>query len=329
MKFFYYTALFFLIIFWISGCYPEIVSRLSFVPDDYRYGDLYRLSHLPQFKEQPPLCRKPIPPRKSREKKVNLYIIGDSFTEEKRVNLQDFGVDQYVYVHWDNEMHVKLDTAATNIVILQTVERHFREHFADGTLMQLIPDSESYISQRKPKIMAQIDRLFDGEKTDDWLKLLSINYEPILWLREMKASFEFDFFKRTAPTVTVSDDGEHIVYFLDTDSTQLNSSFIPIDRSAIDSLVEHVNRKGHVLKKMGFDKVFLSIIPNKATIVMPYYGRYNHLIERVYSHPSLAVPAIDLLNEYRKMGPSSYLKGDSHWSCQGQQLWLSKVHALL
>lgn len=329
MKYLNYIVLLFFILFWAIGCSTTLLSSIPFIKDDYQFGDLYRLSHLAQFKQPLPVCSNPTPPAKTTSKKLTIYLVGDSFTEETRVSAKDLVGDNYYRVYWNNLLHVKLDTSAINVVVLETVERHFRENFRTKQLRQIIPDTAQFevVSQKSGNAMQKIDRLFNAEHTEERLKLIVSNSPQVRWLQEKKASFEYFFFDRLDPAVAVSRDKNHIAYHLDTDSTLINSSFQFIRNSEIDSLVNNTNTIQENLKKLGFAHVIVAIIPNKATIVMPDYGQYNHLIERIYSHPKLQVPFVDVLADFQRIGSDSYLLGDSHWNCAGQSLWLSKINA--
>ncbi|GAB3181836.1 hypothetical protein GCM10027291_51860 [Telluribacter humicola] len=306
------------------------LAKVEILPDDYRYGDLYRLSNLPQFRDDRQSCQEYTPPTKPSGKKIHLYLIGDSFTEAQRVGAQDFPVDQYQYVHWENVLHIKLDTTATNILLLESVERHFREHLATASITNLVPDSATYQADpHAPRIMAEVDNLFSSSLTEDRLELLLFQYDPILAFKELKASFNYRFFDRANDKVTVSEDGNHVVYYLDTDTTSITSSYAHIRNSQVDTLVQNITENTRRFKEMGFDHVVLSIIPNKSSVLIPYFYNYNQLIERIYNHPALPIPYVDVLEDFRKIKDQSYLIGDSHWTCQGQYLWLDKVNNLI
>lgn len=329
MKYLSYAVLFFFIFFWAAGCSNTLLSNLSFIKDGYQFGDLYRLSHLPQFKQPLPDCSNPTPPQKVTAKKLNIYLVGDSFTDDFRVSGKDIVGDNYYRVHWNSLLHINLDSSAVNVVILETVERHFRENFRTATLRQLVPDTAQFevTSQSSGNTMQQLDRLFNAELTEERLKLILSNSPVVRWAQECKASFDFNVFNRLDPAVAISKDKKHLAYHLDTDSTLINSSFQAIRNSEIDTLVNFTNSIQENLLKIGFDHVVLSIIPNKATIVMPDYGKYNHLIERIYAHPKLRVPFVDVLDDFQQLGENAYLLGDSHWNCSAQNLWLSKTNA--
>ena len=78
---------------------------------------------------------------------------------------------------------------------------------------------------------------------------------------------------------------------------------------------------------MGFDEVYLSIIPNKTSLLIKNDKNYNRLIERVENHPRLKIPVISVWNEFTSK--NYYQKGDSHWNCAGQKIWVDKVNEKL
>jgi hypothetical protein len=78
---------------------------------------------------------------------------------------------------------------------------------------------------------------------------------------------------------------------------------------------------------LGFDEVYLSIIPNKTSVLAQDLGEYNHLIERMEGNKDLKMPVISVYADFMKK--NLYLKGDSHWNCEGQQIWIDKVNERL
>lgn len=330
MKYVRYTLLLFFGILWIAGCSSDILNflyRTETIPDDYRYGDLYRLSNLGQFKELKTACP-PYPGTKSQKdgKKVALYIIGDSFTEPQRVDQRDFGVDYYQYAHWGTILHLKLDTNYTNIVMLESVERKVREHFASPIAL-IQPDSATFITvPQDPRLVTQVDNLFSSTPVEDRLTIILFQFDSILKIKELKSWINYTFFERTDPKVTVSKGGEHVVYVEDTDTDYPEASYSIVNDSEIDTIVNVMARNKAYLHQLGFDQVWLSMIPNKASILMPDYGVYNHLIERIQGHPALEVPFIDIYQDFSVMKEAAYLRSDSHWTCEGRYRWLEKVN---
>lgn len=332
-----YFLLFLAIALWAGGCSRSVMKwfyQTNVVADDYRYGDLYRLSNLPQFKDPqtpcPPLekASTSLPDNKTN---THLYLIGDSFTEPQRIGKQDFPVSHYQYVHWDKRAAVQLDTTKRNILLLETVERHFREHFSRPVAeLAVVPDTNR---KPAPEPIPWSRQLFDqiqSKGIEERLETVLFSQDLFLWFKELKASINFNWFDRVPPTVGISRDRRHLFVDLDTDTTKrLNSSFAPLSDNEVNALVDSVNATADQFRQQGFDAVYLSIIPNKASILDPGQGQYNHLIERVQKHPNLRVPFVDIYSEYVRKPQQVYALGDSHWNCTGRALWLKGVKGLL
>ncbi|MCE7039756.1 hypothetical protein [Dyadobacter sp. CY312] len=313
---------------WMVGLSPYLSRKLSRT-DSYRYGDLYRLSNLSEFKDPAKRCEAYSPPVKKTSRKIHLYVIGDSFTEEQRIGKADFLADSYTRISWNEVLHVKPDSSAINILLIESVERHFREKFSDHPIGNIIPDSASFIAAAEnPGFMHTLDGIFSSKSTEGRLDEFLFQNNFILSLKELKANFNNHVFGRVNKEVVPIKGGTELVYYMDTDedTTETTSSFAEIENAEIDTLVRNLNESEKLALELGFDKVLLSIIPNKVSVLMPEYGQYNNLIERVYKHPDLSVEYLDVYTLFRQMGAAAYLKGDSHWTCQGQYLWLNKVN---
>ncbi len=317
---------------WLAGCHTEILNvlyRSQIIPDDYRYGDLYRLANLAEFKELKAPCAPYPSQHRSGNRPVALYIIGDSFAEAQRIDSADFAVDTYQFAHWATNLHFKLDTSFTNIILLESVERKAREHFAQP-IYNVVPDTATFVEVPDgATFMARLDRAFAADPAEERLSTILFEYDFFLKIKELKSGFTQRFFNRTNPKVTLSPQHNALLYYEATDSTLITSSYAKLTNAEVDTMVSVLNFNRQYLENLGFDQVLFSIIPNKASILVPDYGTYNHLIERVYQHPQIAVTKIDVLPEFRKMKSGAYLKSDSHWSCAGQYVWLEKVNGAL
>lgn len=330
------TVLFLATIAFLGGCSRTAYLTLAgwgLVPDDFRYGDLYRLSSLPQFKQERETC----PPVAKTEPKlpVALYVIGDSFLEPGRVDSLDFVAKTYRYVHWENRLPVKPDTSRHNVLLLESVERHAREHFARRAENLEVVRSERPEVAKDANIWTDLNTFFTGthEKRqrlpEEQLENLLFNNGFWQTLKEWKAALTLNWFDRANPKVALSADREHLFYVLDTDSTLVNSSFNRLPDAEVDSMVVHLNETAEFYRKQGFNEVWLSIIPNKTTVVEPDRGPYNRLIERVQRHPELSLPVIDAYGLLKPGGAGVYERSDSHWNCRGRALWLKAVNERL
>lgn len=321
-----YFCLIFFSLLWIIGCHPTLsraALELGLTQDSYRYGDLYRLSNLAQFRQRSQICPKQDFSGKP-QNNTALYIIGDSFTEKQRIDKNDFPIEGYHRAHWADSLTVPLDTAKRNILILETVERHFREHFAVPVRTLKVsaasPQTEQTVAHSDPKSWERI--LKDSEEA---LADFLFSNDFFLRLKEWKAALNLNWFDRHNDQVTISPDGKNILFAWDTDSTRITSSFYPLPDSELINLIKGVNEARDHYRSFGFDEVYLTIIPNKTTIVARKMGTYNHLIERVQNHPALRTPIIDVWPLFNQHSTEVYALSDTHWSCFGQKIWVEKV----
>lgn len=329
-----YCVLLIAILLWLQAYFPLIYNTTKLFPDDYRYGDLYRLSYLPEFKEKAIKC--PTATIHSPKQNTNLFLIGDSFTEEGRVSKDDFDVANYTYTHWAKQADIQLDSTKRNILILETVERSFKEHFSQKAA-NFNTDKNSQIESENQKPWQQILKEKFNKSTEfifpkgieERLEHTLFNYDFFLQFRELKAHLNYKIFGRIEPKVVLSKDEKSLFYFEEADSTNEHSAFYPVSQQEIDMLIQNINETRKTYLKAGFDEVYLSVIPNKVSILSPDLGKYNHLIQRIQADKRVETPIIDTYSDYLKTPNKIYLKSDTHWSCAGRDIWLEKVNKIL
>ncbi len=319
-----YVALILFGFLWFLGCSPGTTRWLGkhgFVQDDYRYGDLYRFSNLKAFRVPIEKCEavQPLP-----KVSANLFLFGDSFTEEGRIEANHFVAKEFTRRFVAEDGYVKIDENEKNILIIETVERHFRERF--GTVYTHVK-----VNQNQPTL----------EKTW-WQEILAWGlpynterHESTLFgsdffftIKEWKAAINKEFFSRTDENVRLSKNEKHLVYGLAANPGP-NSSFDVISDDEIAVLVENINATYANYKKAGFEEIYLNIIPNKTSILATDLGEYNHLIERIQQHPDLKMPYINTYTSLKVGGEKLFDKGDTHWNCEGKQLWINEVNKRL
>lgn len=328
MRYLRYSVLIVAALFWAGGLSSTVGHWLyaaGLVSDDYRYGDLYRIAPLPQFKTPRVNC--PPANRASDTARTDLYLIGDSFSEAERLGRSDFRVRHYQRIKWDFPQRARLDTAQRNVLLIETVERHFRDHF-ERPINELTIVADTSQTYRKP-VLQTLSEEFHRSDVEERLESLLFSNDWAFAFKELKASLTERWFDRYSTGVGVSRDRKHIFLASDTDTTRRQSSYSTLPDSEVTALVARVNAVAEHYKQQGFDAVYLSIIPNKATILEPNRGVYNHLIERVQQHPALRVPVIDIYSRYRAASQPTYERGDTHWTCFGRSEWLDEVRRVM
>ena len=324
-----YAILLIISFLWVGGCSQTVMHLLyktNVAANDYQYGDLYRLSNLPQFKDPVTPC----PPRyvSPDSARTHLYVIGDSFTEPERLSKQDFPVSYFRRIEWDKQEAIQLDSTARNVLLIETVERHFREHAA-SPIQNILVVSDTNRTNGPKLIRSSFGKQFidfiHAEGIEERLETILFGQPVFQWFKEIKASLTLTSFNRVSPNVSLSQDQKHLFIALDTDATKLrNAGTSALEDGEVKNLIKTINEAATRYQSAGFDRVVLAIIPNKATILDPTLKPYNHLIERVQTHPELSVPVVDVLLSYQQ-ARNVYALGDSHWNCTGRAIWIDTV----
>jgi len=325
LKILRYIALILFAFLWLLGCSPDTarwLGKQGWVEDDYRYGDLYRFSNLKEFRVPVEKCEVTNPLSKV---PVNIFLFGDSFTEEGRIEANHFVAENFTRNFVAADGYISLLPKEKNVLIIETVERHLRERF-DSVY--------THVKVNQIELIAPETTLWEHMLAWE-LPYKTESHESILFgsdffftFKEWKAAINQQVFHRTNENVQLSKDGKHLVYGVAANLGP-NSSFFRVTNSEIDRLVENINKTYAKYKSEGFTEVYLNIIPNKTSILATDLGEYNHLIERIQQHPNLKMPFIDSYSSLNSGGEKLFDKGDTHWNCEGKQLWINEVNKLI
>lgn len=330
----------------LSPPMQQWLNQRGFIPNQYAYGDLYNLTNLPGFKETDYIASDSLteadkPTRHYRD--VDLFTIGDSFT----------GIDTayyagnrnaHVWVGGKLPATVTLDTTKKNILVIQFIERVLQErmYWPDYRRMYInagfAPKTPTALAQKPAKNNRDI--LLPAHEPDpagaSWLltrfaeeinqrlEFLLFNGSIATRFKEVKAQLMLSLFGRVTGGV-ISKDRKHLFYQPEVDTTYTLSAFRHLSDQRLDTLVGNLNIMRQHYRRMGFDEVYLCLIPNKVTILDPTYGPYNHQIERIEANPRLQMPVISTIDSLRRH-PGWYHTGDGHWNNQGKRFWLRQVN---
>lgn len=313
------------------------LDQRQLIPNQYSHGDLYNLTNLRAFREDDfaknaDLVKSDEP--KKRYGNVHLYTIGDSFTDMD-TNFYAGSRNVHVWIGHDHPPIAPLDTTKRNILVIQFIERVLQERL-------YIPDFEQMYIHGGIVPMAQRDTVrqqsVEEKESDDWLfarfgseinqrlEFILFNSPFFSWFKELKAQIMLSVFGRVSGAV-ISRDKRHLFYTLEADTSYVLSAFRPISDRKLDTLVTNLNTIRRHYLRMGFDEVYVCLIPNKVTILEPTYGRYNHQIERIEANPRLEAPIISTIDTMRRH-PEWYHLGDGHWNRHGKRFWLRQVNGI-
>lgn len=322
----------FLILFaflWYLGFSKDLSKCLfekNITKDDYRYGDLYRLSNLAQFRVPVDKC---VRSKIKKTPNTSLILLGDSFVEKGRIDSNNFKSENFQRFFIADTIFTKINKSKKNILIIETVERHFRERFIKPYKNLQLTDNQEIKNKISEKNYLKDILAYEVPYNTERHESLLFSSDFFLTFKEWKAWLNWKFFDRIDEKVFLSKNGKHILYYLDAQPSGITSCFDKISDEEINILVQNVNETYNYYKNLGFDEVYLSIIPNKTSILAPDLGKYNHLIERIQQHSAFKIPYLDIFTPIKRSKTLLYDIGDTHWNCQGKQIWIDEVNRKL
>ncbi|HEX8022978.1 hypothetical protein [Mucilaginibacter sp.] len=308
--------------------------------DKWRYGDLYGMSNLPQYKLELELF-KHYPPKPGRQSSNRvLYIIGDSFLADKVLYGAFDGFDNVIFL--DRRFSfgpIKLDSTKQNYLIMEFAERNLNSYDISKTdeirwTTNEIKNGINFSNTPRVGNQPPAASIFERVGNIIFNKDLSRNLELILFdnklatsFKEVKASLNYNLFNRVAKEVAVSTDKKRLLFNITVDTASLQSAFRPKTNPALDSIVNNLDIARNYYLAIGFKKVFLSVIPNPASVYDVKRMPYNHLLERVEQKTDL--PVIPLYNIFKSDKRNLFYRSDSHWNPLGLDIWVSETNKVL
>jgi hypothetical protein len=300
-------------------------------------GDLVSISYLDKIKRFREIDESHFvkPADDTGSKNIDLYIYGDSYL----LGIPDsafYGINSYHYCRAGyQDMHYTLDPHKKNILIIENSERFARVAFELAETIRHFnkekPATSFLQSPDFPVIYAKFPDL--DIFNPDINRNLEFNiYGYRFWdqVKYAKATLTYYLFKRAAGDAVVSDDGNRLFLKETVAEKDAQSSYYPFDQKELQEMFRILNLFCTYYKADGFDEVYMSLIPNPATILQP--KRYNGLIPALQQADSLkCMGIIDIYTSFlRDPDPGKLFRlGDSHWSNAGRQVWLNAVNAEL
>lgn len=310
-----------------------------FESDRKKYGDLYAMSLLPKCKAHTDLSKTTVDviihdiPRKN-----NLHILGDCNLAMPYVTADSIfsGIkDLKFYDFRQGDNIIQIDTTETNILLIERTERAML-YFVDTNYItnKLSINKKRYVEETRAKSFLYYIEIAPKIIGSNWhnnninrnIESILFDFNPILKIREWKASFNYFAFGRTDPKIVMSPDEKYQLYAVTVDTNSVNSSFRAISDNNINSVVYALNDAYNYYLSQGFDYVFLSIIPNTATILYPNLGKLNNIVPRIQNHPDLEIPVINVYNKFKESDKKLYFNSDTHWNKDGFNIWLNQFN---
>ncbi|RXK49663.1 hypothetical protein [Aquirufa rosea] len=314
--------------------------------DKYRYGDLYGLSYLSDFRILQDTNKLALPSQvDTLPKSYDLTILGDSylysfFHENPAYFNRVSSVNLY---RWSDTMQHLIRPKSKNkqVLLIECVERNMwaRVNLADARLRLDVQKSDL------PKVgnnslkdvwLSQLDRFDASVRKALYHPSLESNLDFVLFnwgllgpIKELKADFIWHVLGRTNPDVQVSQDAQFLYLRETVDVNSQGSSFRSLNKEEIDQMVQKLNEIQAYYLRYGFDEVIISLIPNPVSILATENGSLNRAIPQIKEHPALKVKFLDPTSSLKKGAELNFSKSDSHWTLRGAQIWLNDLNQIL
>lgn len=328
-----YLFLSLVVILWIYAFFENRYHSIfgtTVIPDTFKYGDLYRVSRLPQFKEPTPNCISNIP-ASHQKVDANLYIIGDSFADKGRIDSNFFVSRKFKFTHWSFTEQLTLDTNQRNVLVIESVERGLFQKFGEKRI--------NYVKTiDKPVNPAGLlsywhyfwERFeYNASKVEERLYHILYYWDIVLFFREIKANIDYFLFEQKSDNFVLNTTKTEIYYADEANPEHQYSSFYPIADAEIDNVVFNLNYINQAYKAMGFDEVYLNVLPNKVSWQEPTLGQYNQLLDRVLTHEKLELSVIDTRPHLKKLNGPVFYRSDTHWTCPAKGIWVNQINDIL
>ena len=328
-------ALFF---YCISSCdnlseqYTEWRNTTKYLSyDKSRFGDLFGLSYLPDYKKN--INDEPIVVKQDKyksKKNINLYCVCDSYLASFVSSDSIFyGINKSYKKHWysDPTLNTKLDKSKINILLFEITERNLRNITDSNYFFNQIELSNNSFAKEEPKgFFSNISDVLYNPLFAQTLEFNLCDYPFTTPFKELKAQINYKFFNRMSKEISVSTDKKYLFYKGTVDDTLKSSSFSFAYDDEVEKIVRVFNATSKHFKKLGFKEVYFSIIPNPASILESDSFRYNKLIPRIQNNKNLETKIINVYDIYRKSKIKMYYTSDTHWNINGFNTWVNEFN---
>lgn len=316
---------------WVSKARYQQEGNLG--SDKYRYGDLYGLSYLPDFRMLKDTSFIVNQFTAAGLRDSDLYIIGDSYLYSYiQMDTANFARSkQVIFRKWsDGDAGPILLQPSGNkkVLLIESVERNM------GTLMDMLRIKAHLEGYKAPfswneSLNATLtDALYDPFLEQN-IDFTLFNFQGLSFIKSLKAQANLDLFHRTTPEVVLSKDRQFLYMKETMDSLQKGSSFYPVRSEDIQELLGRMAKIEQYAVSRGFDEVIFSFIPNPVAMTKTESRPTNQFISSLSRANQGRLHLIDPTQVLVKGGKSYFFASDSHWNQQGAKAWLNQLNQYL
>jgi hypothetical protein len=309
--------------------------------DPHKHGDLYSMCYIQKYKE--PISEPAFKRYNSKKKAVDLYILHDSYLQN-RLNTNNFyGIDSLQQIDYRGEPATRtLNPRNASILIIETAQRYARWRLQNP----LYFINQLHISKKGKLAAAPHPFLTNTVDTVTWWEALKarcynpninsnlefnlFDYSLFSPFRGWKSSLTNYLFGKLDNRIVISTDTRYLMLKETVDTTASTGIYSLLPESELDSMAAHMNQIRLHFLEAGFKEVWFSMIPNTATVVdstfLPHHKSNGLMYKIKIRTDSLRIPYLDIYNRFLMNPDKMYKHGDSHWSNAGKEIWVNEVN---
>ena len=230
----------------------------------------------------------------------------------------------------------RIDTNRKNVLVIEIAERYVLDYLSGTDMYRYVYKAEidtvedikfENTEAGQPHNLHFYTEMVFNPYINQNLEYNVFNYNCINGIRKLKALLNYVFFSRASGNVCVSQNKQYLLLKETISNAGNASSYAPCTAAQLNSIIKTLNDIYAHYKNEGFDEVYLSIIPNPATILQS--EGYNKLIPSIQNNTSLRMKIIDIYTSFTKTKKEVYRRGDTHWNTEGMNMWIGIVNEQL
>ena len=308
--------------------------------DKFTFGDLYGLTYIKPFKMPRDTSFVALPVLETDSANYKMHIIGDSylysfFSMDPRY-FEKTGAVQFVRWSTPNAIPYQLATDKKNILLIECVERNFRQLMQVQEIRNRIeaqPTAKAVAQSSRFELLSQINarvkETLYHPTLENNLEFLLFNLGIWAPFKELKSALNFYVFGRLDNDVRVSKNWKQLYLTQTVDPEKVGSSFYPTSDEEVAAYVAQLTEVEAYFKAKGFDHVIFSIIPNPVGVLNTENKPTNQILSRIAKHPAWKGILVDPTLRLQKNAKDNFFPSDSHWNQRGAAIWLGQLNETL
>ncbi len=302
--------------------------------DKYLYGDLYGISYLSNFKYIKDVSAVRPDELISKQKDISLYVIGDSYFYSSFEIIPAYfeRVNSIQFFKWDHSPEVKFkfsQGSTKRVLLVESVERNVLNLMYKERVAAIFEKPE--VIQDK-SVFAQINRsikqILYHPTLEENLSFALFDLALFSKFKELKAELNLSLFGREPAGVKLAKSKDFLYLDQTVDSVADGSSFQVVSEMRLAELVQNMRQIEDYAKKMGFDEVIFSFIPNPVSVLATEDKSYNQFIPRLENKVG-SIHFVNPTDELKQQAKQNFFKSDSHWNQRGAKIWLDLLNKQL